>query len=184
MVEERFAIAPKDAGWWLRGGVVGGALAGLIFAAFEIVAAAVTMGATSWLTPLRMIGAIVLGATALDPGSSAVVPGTIGVLVHLVLSAIFGGVFGWVAWAWPAEPRARLVPTASAYGLLLWLVNFNMIAPIAGWTWLPAGGSPVVRVAAHVFFFGAPLGLYLSRVRGENFAVRQPTLHERPWRAA
>jgi len=176
-------MTPKDAGWWLRHGAIGGGLAGLVFMAFGMLEAALTVGTGTWLTPLRMIGAIVLGASALGPSASLLEAATTGLIVHLVLSATFGAVFGWAAWAWLAEPSPRLVLEASAYGLLLWLVNYQMIAPIAGWIWFPAGGSPVVQFVAHTLFFGAPLGLYLSRMGG-RVAVRESTLHEHPWQAA
>ena len=48
-------------------------VAGLIFAAFEMLAAAILMGPDAAMTPLRMIGAIALGAEALEPGYSVMV---------------------------------------------------------------------------------------------------------------
>ncbi|MBI2187735.1 MAG: hypothetical protein HYU37_11570 [Acidobacteria bacterium] len=47
--------------------VATGIVAGIIFAAFEMFAAALLMGPDAAAMPLRMIGAMVLGAEALEP---------------------------------------------------------------------------------------------------------------------
>jgi hypothetical protein len=56
-----------------------------------------------------------------------------------------------------------LVAWASAAGFALWIVNFYVIAPIAGWNWFPDGTDPLVQFVAHTFFFGSALGIYLDR---------------------
>ena len=139
---------------WVRQGLIGGLIAGLIFAMFEMVVAALINGASAFFMPLRMIGAMVLGAEALDPGYSLITAGPAGVLVHVVLSALFGAVFGAVVAA---------VAAAGLYGLLLWLVNFYVVAPVAGWDWFPNGTDEAVQFVAHVVCFGALLGFYLDR---------------------
>jgi hypothetical protein len=174
MTAPRLEMPPADASRWIAHGAVGGVLAGLVFAAFQVLAASVTGGPAHWLTPLRMIGAILMGGAVLDPGSPAVAPAAVGMLLHLALSALFGAAFGWVVRAWLTQPAAHLVVTASGYGVLLWLVNFHMIAPIAGWNWFPARSSPVVQLVAHVVFYGALLGLYLDRARGDGGGTREP----------
>ena len=150
---------------WVRQGLIGGLIAGLIFAMFEMVVAALINGASAFFMPLRMIGAMVLGAEALDPGYSLITAGPAGVLVHVVLSALFGAVFGAVVAAVPAVARSTgaLVAAAGLYGLLLWLVNFYVVAPAAGWDWFPNGTDEAVQVVAHVVCFGALLGFYLDR---------------------
>jgi hypothetical protein len=186
MTHVRFPMASDDPGWgwWLRHGVAGGVLAGLVFAAFEILAATMTSGASAWPRPLRMIGAIVLGRGAMDAGAPLLPPVAAGLLLHVGLAAAFGGVFGVMAWAGLAGPTTRLVATGGAYGLLLWLVNFHMIAPIAGWRWFPDRTDPVVQLVAHVLFYGAPLGLYLTRTRGHGVTVGHSAVDQRPCRAA
>ena len=57
-----------------------------------------------------------------------------------------------------------LTTVGVAYGLVLWLVNFYVIAP-AAFPWFGMA-NPVVQFIAHVFFFGAVLGYYL----GNRFA--------------
>jgi hypothetical protein len=150
---------------WLVHGVIGGIVAGIIFAMFEMVMAAVQMGGEAFFMPLRMIGGIVLGQQALAPETSLILAGGAGVLVHMMLSAAYGGA---VALAAAIVPPLRggtlaLVAWASAAGLALWIVNFYVIAPIAGWNWFPDGTDPLVQFVAHTFFFGSVLGIYLDR---------------------
>jgi hypothetical protein len=155
-----------DTGWWLKHGVIGGIIAGLVFAAFEMAAAAFTMGPEALFMPLRMIGGIALGPQALDPTYPLLTASTAGVLVHVVLSAIFGAVLGLFFATIPAlasSDGARVL-IASVFGLGLWIVNFFVIAPIAGWTWFPERTDPIVQVIAHTVFFGAVLGVYLNAV--------------------
>jgi hypothetical protein len=111
---------------WIRHGVIGGIVAGLVFAAFEMVVAAIMMGADAFFMPLRMIGAMLLGEQALDPGFSLVTAAAAGVGVHMVLSIVYGIAVAGAARFVPAVGRsgATLVLFASAAGLALWLINF------------------------------------------------------------
>ncbi|MGH2356093.1 MAG: hypothetical protein ACRDI2_16205 [Chloroflexota bacterium] len=155
----------SDSGWWLTQGITGGILAGIVFAAFEMGMAALLMGPAAFFAPLRMISAIALGESALDPGYDLATAALTGIVVHLVLSAIFGAIFGLLVAGAPAMVNSSggLVGAASIYGLLLWLVNFYLIALAAGWTWFPEMTNPIVQFVAHTFFYGSVLGLYLSR---------------------
>src|SRR5688500_17064218 len=113
--------------------VAAGIVAGIIFAAFEMLAAAALMGPDAAAMPLRMIGAMVLGAQALEPGYSLVTAAMTGVVVHLILSIIFTGAFAAGA---PAMLEAsglgttsgRLALAGIAYGIGLWLLNFYLVA--------------------------------------------------------
>jgi hypothetical protein len=151
---------------WLKHGLIGGIIAGIVFAAFEMIAAAILDGPDMFFMPLRMIGGIALGDQALDPGFSLVAAGVAGLIVHLVLSAVYGiGVAG-VARYVPllASSATALIVWASIAGLGLWLVNFYVIAPIGGWTWFPEMTNAVVQFIAHTFFYGTVLGIYLNAV--------------------
>ena len=150
----------------IKGGAVGGLIAGAVFAMFEMVIAAVQNGGAAFFMPLRMIGAMVLGAEALEPSYELATAAPVGALVHMALSVIFGILFGLALSAIPALGRAAggLVVAGAVYGLLLWLANFYAIAPPAGWDWFPEGTDKLVQFLAHTVFFGAVLGLYLNRV--------------------
>jgi hypothetical protein len=150
--------------------VATGLIAGIVFAAFEMLAAAVLMGPEAAAMPLRMIGAMVLGAPALEPGYSLATAAMTGVIVHLILSVIFTVIFA--ATAPPVLEASGLGTTSGslasagiAFGIVLWLVNFYLVAPAAGWTWFPERTDPVVQVVAHAFFFGCTAGWMLDRGR-------------------
>lgn len=150
---------------WAKQGVIGGVLAGVLFALFEMVMATVQMGSEAFFMPLRMIGGIALGSQALEPSTSLLEAGGIGIAVHMMLSAIFGASVGLVAGlvAPIRSSTVALVAWTSLAGLTLWLVNFYVIAPIGGWRWFPDGTDPVIQFIAHTFVFGSLLGLYLDR---------------------
>jgi uncharacterized membrane protein YagU involved in acid resistance len=150
--------------------VVAGIIAGLLFAGFEVAAAAVMTGPEAVFMPLRMIGAIVLGAEALDPSYSLVTAASAGVIVHMVLSIVFALVFALFAPV--TSSPAILTVSGIAFGIVLWVVNFYAIAPVMGWDWFPEQTNPVIQFVAHAFFFGWPVGWYLS----STSRVRVPTL--------
>jgi hypothetical protein len=129
---------------------------------------ALTRGVHAVLAPLRLIGAIVLGQDALDASASLLPAALAGTVVHLMFSALFGVIFGLLAWVVPAlsESSPALLVGASAYGLLLWAVNFHVIAPWAGWAWLPARSVLWLQLLAHTFGFGTVLGIYLDSAVG------------------
>lgn len=153
-----------DLEWWAKHGIVGGILAGITFAVFEMILATWTMGSHAVFMPMRMIGALVLGKGALTGSSSVLVAGVTGTIIHLMFSALFGVVFALVAWLLPVvrETPASLLASASAYGLLLWGINFFVFAPWAGWGWFPLESVRWVPILAHTFMFGTVLGIYFA----------------------
>jgi hypothetical protein len=82
------------------------------------------------------------------------------------LSLIYGIGFARIVNFLPTlatSPR-RLIVAGSAYGLALWLINYYLIAVIAGLRWFSAGTYPVIQgLIGHTLFFGAVVGFYLSR---------------------
>ncbi len=128
----RLGVRSEATRWALRGAVMGIA-AGGFFLIFEMIVAGL-MGQSAY-DPLRMIAAVILGDGALPVqpavGLTIVVP--VALATHYALSAIYGAVFGVAVVEIGALRRDRvaLVGAAAAFGLLLWLVNFYVIAPIA-----------------------------------------------------
>jgi hypothetical protein len=150
--------------------VATGIVAGIIFAAFEMLAAAMLMGPDATAMPLRMIGAMVLGAQALEPSYSLAVAAMSGVIVHLILSVVFTAIFAAIAAPMLAATglgatSGSLAFAGIGFGIVLWLVNFYLVAPAAGWTWFPERTDPVVQFLAHAFFFGCATGWMLGRGR-------------------
>jgi ABC-type nitrate/sulfonate/bicarbonate transport system permease component len=150
-------VTVHDMGWGLRQGAIAGIVAGVVFAAFEMLAAGFMMGAEAFFMPLRMIGAIALGPEALDPAYSLLTAATAGVIVHVILSVIYGIIFGEIATV--LRGSTAFIVAASVFGLALWLVNFYVIAP-AAFPWF-LDSSPLVQFIGHTFFFGTVLGIYL-----------------------
>lgn len=150
-------VTSRDMMWGLRQGAVAGIVAGIVFAAFEMIVTALMMGAEAFFMPLRMIGAIALGPEALDPGYSIVTASVAGVIVHVVLAIIYGVIFGEIA-AMLRGPVA-FIGAGSTFGLALWLINFYVIAP-AAFPWF-LETNPLVQFIGHTFFFGSVLGYYL-----------------------
>jgi hypothetical protein len=150
--------------------VVTGIVAALVFAAFEMLVAALQMGVDAAVMPLRMIGAMVLGPAALEPTFSLVNAAAAGVVVHVVLSIVFTAIFALMAPPLLAamgvgSTSGSLAVAGAAFGVALWLVNFYLIAPAAGWIWFPERTDPIVQFVAHAAFFGGMAGWMLGRRR-------------------
>ena len=159
LTHSHIPVTRSEAPWAIRQGAMAGVVAGVVFAAFEMVVSAVMMGAAAFWTPLRMIGAIALGPEALDPTYSLAAAGLAGLAVHVVLAVVYGGVFAAIAGGLRSGPA--IIGLASAYGFALWLLNFYVIAP-AAFPWF-GDANPTVQFIAHTVFFGTVLGIYLWR---------------------
>lgn len=150
-----------DIGSILRVGIIGGILGGVAMMLIEMGWAA-AMGMSPFMPP-RMIAGIALGRPALDP--AAVDVGTalaVAMVVHLVLSMLYGVIFTAIVAAVPALRGASIVLLGLVFGLALWLINFYLIAPVAGWTWFPQEADPIQQFVAHAIGFGVVLGWYVS----------------------
>jgi len=137
-------------------GITAGVIAGVIFAGMEIIAAAM-MGNPA-LMPVRMFASVVLGRGAMEaPLGTTLVVGTI---AHLVLSAIFGLVYGLVS-ARSSEPTrtsfGRQAAVGILFGLAVWFVNFQIVARILFPWFLEA--PQFLQAMLHGLFFGLPLAL-------------------------
>lgn len=114
-----------------------------------------------WLLPLRLTGAIVSG----DPQAATLYTEALtipaGILIHLVLSAFFGALFGLAVAESPAFRSFQwLVFGGAIFGLFIWLINYEIIAPLL-FPWFSQANTALV-VVAHTIFFGATLGLLLT----------------------
>src|SRR5215218_9448504 len=155
------SATPSGLGTWVGLGALTGVLAGLVFALFQVIMAAAGVG-----TPLSKLIEMVEGVT--NFGGAASAPGiaapeiAIAGLTNLVLSAIYGAVFGAVASKVRAlrNNRIALIGAATVFGLLIWIVNFFVIAPVA-FPWF-AQTNGVVQFFAHTLFYGTVLGLLLE----------------------
>jgi hypothetical protein len=151
---------------WVRAGVIGGIVAGIVFAMFEMIMAAVLNGGDAFFMPLRMIGAIGLGMSALDPASSLVTAGAAGLVIHMVLSMMYGVVTaGALATIRSlSTSTTSIVVVASLAGFALWILNFFVLAGLFGWNWFPDTQNVAVQFVAHTLMFGTVLGIVLDRL--------------------
>lgn len=150
---------------WVRTGLIGGVVAGIVFAMFEMIMAAVLNGSEAFLMPLRMIGAIGLGTTALDPSSSILTAGGAGLVIHMVLSMMYGVIVAGAIALVPSLSRstASVLAVSSIAGFALWILNFFVLAGIFGWNWFPDSQNIAVQFVAHTVMYGSVLGLLLDR---------------------
>ncbi|MBD3246706.1 MAG: hypothetical protein GF333_06795 [Candidatus Omnitrophica bacterium] len=158
---------PTRGKFWLIKGMMGGVLAGAVFALAEMV----MNGALGkpFFGPLRMISSLVLGRQALQPSFSLAAAGFTGLLVHAVLSAVYGLIFVSAVKFRKKEYGAVSFLTAagSLYGMLLWLLNFYVFAPL-WWPQFTMVNAIWNGFAAHTFFFGTVLGAYIALVRNAS----------------
>ena len=157
------SAARSGLGTWVGIGALVGVLAGLVFALFQVI-----MGAAGLGPPLgeltEMVEGVTFGGVPATTGAPAIAAPEIAIagLTHLVLSAIYGAVFGAVASKVGAlrNNRIALIGAATVFGLLIWIVNFFVIAPVA-FPWF-AQTNAVVQFFAHTLFYGTVLGLMLE----------------------
>lgn len=158
-----------DYGAWAGSGLVAGLIGGIAFALFEMIVAAVLVG--NFFGPLRMISAVVLGQQALTQEVSLGLAALVGVAVHMVYSLLAGVVFALIIAAVGAfhSSRGAVIVTASVLGLLMWILNFYIIAPAAGWVWFSQNADQFWQgFVAHTFLYGSVAGWYLAARRVEK----------------
>jgi hypothetical protein len=124
-------------------GAVGGVGAGVVFVAVTMWFADSTGGKAEM--PLRMISTIVKGDQAMAAGTTSP---TLGVVVHVVLSALFGLVFALAVPRFGTNGTVALAGTI--YGLLLYVVNFLVLTPLLFTTFRMA--NQPFEVVTHVVF--------------------------------
>jgi hypothetical protein len=153
-----------------------GLVAGVAFAIFEIVAAVVFSGPGAAFSPLRMTGAMVLGAQALDRGYPLIAAAGAGAAVLLTLSMVFALLFAAlvpVTFATGTE-----IELGMAYGALVWLFGFYLIGPALGWVWFAEKTLPIVQLAAHAIGYGAVLGWFRHHAWEMAEARLDPEVHQ------
>jgi hypothetical protein len=144
----------------IKEGISFGIVAGIIFAVVEVVVAG-GLG-QSGLMPLRMFASVVMGSGAMTTTEIAATV-VVGVIVHFVLSALFGAIYGMVDAR--LDPRHRASWGSQAvfgmvYGVALWFVNFQIIARIL-YPWF-LGPPQGLQMMMHALAFGLPLGLMFA----------------------
>lgn len=155
--------------WAVKHGVIGGVVAGIIFAIAEMIGGSVIDGAPFFM-PLKAFASIPIGKEPPKIAWATAVP--VGVISHLALSIIYGVIFALIVVYLPMlrVSPVMIVIAASIYGLLLWLINFFVLAGAISRPWFkmaPKGEQFVY----HTFFYGTVLGLYLIAVMRRDRTV-------------
>jgi uncharacterized membrane protein YagU involved in acid resistance len=151
-------------------GLIGGIVAGIVFAISEMLIN-VILG-EPFLGPLRLISSIALGTEALQPTYSIVTAGLVGLIVHMILSMIYGLIFVFIL-KWIGQLHVStglLLLYGSLFGLVLWLVNFMVIVP-AAFPQFTQVNQLWNGFVAHTFFFGAVLGAYVANTLSQAHPV-------------
>jgi len=123
-------------------GVVGGTFAGLLFLLANMWYAD-SQGLPA-VAPLYDISTIFFFTDKPDPQP---VNAAVGLIVHLTLSGAFGAALA--ALAPLAKGAARLVGMGAAFGLVLYLVNFQILGRVA-FEWFQEGPNQTFEVFAHL----------------------------------
>lgn len=144
---------------YLLAGIVGGLIAGVVFAAMEMIGAAL-MGMPAHM-PIRMFASILLGKTALAPATPMVTVWPAALISHFAIAAFWGTLFGLVMGAiLSLRSVGSLALAGVVFGTLVWLIDFYVLAP-AFWPWF-ANTVVWVQLTMHALFYGLPLGLWVA----------------------
>ena len=171
-MDTRYLGARSAKDRWVLPGAAMGVAAGMIFVTFEMVAA--VFAGANFLSPLSMVGAVVLGQGAVEGSYPPELAALVGLPVYVLAAAALGAAFGAGSNVGPVRrSRGALLAAGTAFGTLLWMVDFALAAQGA----IPKfpAASPVVQFVAHACFFGTALALMLGvRVRAEEPAAEGP----------
>lgn len=147
----------------LKLGIAGGIIAGTTFALAEMIGSALLGG--DLLAPFQAFASVALGTPPPEIPLSTAIP--VGLVVHAIFSIGFGLVFAAI---WAALPQLRSAAMATlvagtAFGALLWAVNFYLVAPLIGRPWF-AEAPPIPQFVYHAFFYGTVLTIpFVALVR-------------------
>jgi hypothetical protein len=149
---------------------LGGAIAGVAGGVAMAVVAALlsaSMGQDIWHEPKR-IAVIVYGPAALAASGFDLGPVLVGTLIHLLVSAVLGAIFGIVTRRWLHLTSDFGTPMMAGlvYGLLIWLVAYFAVLPLLNPALLEV--YPPAFIIQHVAY-GVVLGLVYMWLRPQPY---------------
>lgn len=148
---------------------LGGAIAGLIGGgAMTVVGAllASSVGNDVWLEP-RQIATLIYGQAALtEPGIGPIIVGT---LLHLLVSALLGAIFGIVSRRWLRLPSDYGTPVlvGLSYGFMIWLVAYFVVLPLVNPAMLTTYAPSFI---IQNLVYGVVTGLVYTQLRPAPYA--------------
>jgi hypothetical protein len=130
----------------LKGGVAAGFIAGLVLSGLLIISMLI-QDMDPWMA-IKGTSAPFLGERALQPGFDAFSV-ALGAVLHLAISMLWGLGFGILFYG---LSRGGTLVAGAVWGIVVWLVMYYAVLPLAGLSEMVAE-TPVWRaVVAHVFF--------------------------------
>jgi hypothetical protein len=156
----------------VREGLGFGLIAGTVFAIAQV--AATMIAGDSAILAFRRLASVVLGSDALAVTPAATAVG-VGIVVHLYLSAMYGAFYGIYNSALTMTSRRSLERQAligPLFGVMLWLVNFQVLARVRYPWWLDLPQLP--QICLHAVFFGLPLGLLYATAERRVVPAQRP----------
>jgi hypothetical protein len=161
-------VERRDAWELATHGARAGLLAGLALGLVEILASGVLRGDPS--LPFDFAAAIVVGPEALSPGFPVAASVMLGIVIHVLLSVLFGVAF-LTALALTFQLSARpwlMLLYGSLFGVTVWEVNFLAVLPVIA----PALSGRLDRatqlwngIASYCLVYGPVLAAYVIWVR-------------------
>lgn len=152
-------------------GAAAGVVAGMIMAMYAMVSSAIGFGGQGFFTPLYGIAAPVIGTTEMErsmqPGSFhfAPVPALIGMMGHLMWSAVYGAIFGGIVGALRTTGAAAIV-LGGLYGLAVMVLMSFVVLPLFGLGSMPQMVGTPSWVIEHLIF-GMALGAWPALLPGD-----------------
>ena len=149
-----------------------GLIAGVVFAIAQVIAT--VLAGDPAILAFRRFASVLLGPEALTATPEATAVG-VGLVAHLFLSAMYGLFYGVYNSALTMPTRRSVVRQAAIgpiFGIMLWLVNFQVFAQYR-YPWLlelPQGP----QVFLHAVFYGLPLGLLYASAERRVIPVQRP----------
>jgi hypothetical protein len=125
----------------------------------------------SAMGPFRMAAGVFFGSGALQFGAGSAL--LAGALVGIVVSAVFGVIYGLINARLPLEAHTNTGTQAVlglVFGAAVWLVMIQILARIA-WPWF-LEANQLLQFILHAVFFGLPLGLMYAA--SERRALLRP----------
>lgn len=145
-------------------GAVAGLVAGAMMAMYAMVASAIGFGGQGFFTPLYGIAAPVVGTGEMERSMQAGVfhfapaPAFVGLMGHMMWSAIYGAIFGAVVGALRVTGIGAIL-LGSMYGIAIMLAMSFIVLPLFGLGSMPQMVGTPSWVIEHLIF-GMALGAW------------------------
>lgn len=157
-------------------GTIAGLVAGAMMAIYAMIASAIGFGGAGFFTPLYGIAAPVVGVGEMERSMQAGIfhfaplPAFVGLMGHMMWSAIYGAIFGAIAAAVRLTGVAA-VAIGGLYGIAVMVVMSFVALPLFGLATMPQMVGTPSWTIEHLIF-GMALGAWPALRPGDLGAAR------------